>query len=113
MSLEADSQSELHLTWVVALGIENAPTSSRGYVECRIAKLHVVQNIQEEELEFGAYPFRDPEVLSHAEVHIPVRQATNWSRTAIPGIDTQDGVVGLIEHCHRIREYVDAYRNTG
>lgn len=57
--LEPNTHAELELPGSIALGVEHAPSVRSVDVEGRIGKLHVVQNVQDVELELRAEAFRN------------------------------------------------------
>src|SRR5271169_1574276 len=93
---EANARAQLDLPVAASLLLRRAATqiaeTRRAFEEShvkvakRIQPLIVVQNVSEHALEFQADALRHPEVLLDAEVHIPVGQASEYARAAVPVI---------------------------
>ena len=94
--LEANASAQLDLPVAAGLRLRRAVTQraeggrafeqSRFGVGQRILLLIVVQSVSEHALEFQADALRHPEVLLDTEVHIPVTEATDNARAAVPVI---------------------------
>src|ERR1700757_4771201 len=91
-TLEANAQTKFNLTRSIALRAQHSPTGRVRQVKCGIRKNNVVENVQEQELHFGADAFRDPDVFLHAEVCIPIGETANGSESCAvaPRIDAQN-----------------------
>ena len=86
LSLELDSESELHLTRVIGLTRQRAERCRIAEIKMRslwVRKLVVVQNIGKDRLNFGADALRNSHVLPQAQIHVPVWQATQNAEAAI------------------------------
>src|SRR5579859_1287083 len=105
--LEADSQSELHLTRIVPLSVQYAESAGVRQIEKRIEQLVMVEKVLDHELELCGHAFRNPEVLLDAHVHIPVLQAADLPKTACARVDSQNGSTNIREHSCRIREDIE------
>ena len=116
--LEVEAKSELHrprsgignLPWKrsKAAGIAGVDQVTRG-----IAELVVVKEVGEDHLELGSNPLGDLEVLLHAQVDVPVRQATQNAEAAVMGIVAKDRLTDVVKCRNRVSEHVSAIQPAG
>src|SRR5712691_8068540 len=80
---EIGADTELYCAWVIALSINDAPTTWIGDVQPktipRIVKLVMIQYVSEDELSIQADPLRKPHVFLDAEVDVPIRHTVDRS----------------------------------
>jgi len=109
--LEAKAKAEFdvsRLSLAIKSRIVSESTKAAVVVQTKvvIGPLIVVQNVSEDALELQVDAFRHSDALLNAEVHIPVGQATQDSRAAIPGIYPENWVAPVLGLGHPVRKII-------
>ena len=79
-----------------AQGSESTKAAVVEETEVVIGPLIVVEDVSEDALEFQVDALRHPDTLLDAEVHVPVRQPTENSSAAIPGVNPKNWVAPIL-----------------
>src|SRR5882672_1665426 len=90
LTLEVNPQTEFDLSWGICLSGDVAECLWRVNVQGRIAGLEVVQNVGELRQERHAHALGEFELLGHAQIEVPLRQAVDTAGAAATVVQSQN-----------------------